>query len=596
MNYSKIAKQMVCKTAVLLALTLVACFEDSRSIADGGTAEERGLQANNEVPCDTACDTKSNVAHNNYTVSGRAMRMADSSSDASPKPSSFDSLSSMQGSFVPYGSVLRLSELDSLTLDTTGVIYFTRCTGTTGQFSFDSISLNSPYVLVELLPYIYNDAQWDLFINGDSSDIKDFSGMIHYGYDFYGDGYLNRNYNVLVDLRTADDIGLNIMTRLEAARIKHLFKNGADFAAAKRQADQEVLEAVGIYNGTFNFDKSDFAQDTNKVFIANIVYDAIFRSRPIYSVATDYTAPSVNTFGETGTFTADDSVKADLLRYFHRWFLFDADYVDNSKNSFMTGFFAAIYGLGECTIAREADTVETEGTEDQYLNLVCRSGAWVAEPGRYKILERVSFETGTMTDDRDGKTYKTVTYDIEGTPFTWMAENLTYSNDSIHPAIGLDSSIYRLTQGRERFFTKYMNSLDSTYWNTFFRYAEHDVIGADTIIMEGGHFQSICPNGWHIPTHEEWSRLFRFVEYASGYCPDYPGCEEFKENDGFGWYASKYLPQIEFGDFTLEIFAFLEQGDDGTWALLGLIMDNGKPFTMPADQISQTLSVRCVKD
>ena len=86
------------------------------------------------------------------------------------------------------------------------------------------------------------------------------------------------------------------------------------------------------------------------------------------------------------------------------------------------------------------------------------------------------------------------------------------------------------------------------------------------------------------------------MEYASGFCPDYPGCEEFKANDGFGWYASKYLPPIGFGDFTLEIFAFLEQGDDGTWALLGLMMDNGKPYIMSAEQIPKTLSIRCVKD
>ena len=602
MNYSGIAKQMVCKATLLLALTLVACFEDDRSIADGGTAEERGLQANNETPCDTACDTTSNAARNSYTVSGRAMRMATQRSDTSYMANSFDLQSTMQGSFVPYGSILRLSELDSLTLDTTGVYYFTRCTDSTGLFSFDSVSLNSPYVLVELLPYIYDDWQWNLMNKEDLSDLmnlKDFSDTIYYGSD-----RLNNNYSVLVDLRTADDIGLNIMTRLEAARIKHLFKNGTDFATAKQQADQEVLEAVGIYNGTFNFDKSDFAQDSNKVFIANIVYDAIFRSRSIYSIATDYTAPSVDTFGETGTFTADDSVKADLLRYFHRWFLFDAGYVDNSKNAFMTGFFAAIYGLGECTTAREGDTVETAGTEDQYLNLICRSGEWVAEGGRHKIVDKVNFETGTMTDDRDGKTYKTVTYDIEGTPLTWMAENLTYSNDSIQPIMEPDSMMVKYYRGGKvrsgiyegENFGSYANSLDSSYWNTFAQYSVHDVIGADTIVMEGEHLQGICPNGWHIPTQQEWSSLMRLVEYASGFCPGYRGCEEFKENNGFGWYSSRFLHVVGFGDFTVEPFVFIQQDDNGTWSTFVILMDNWKGYTYTANEVSGLLSVRCVKD
>ena len=131
MNYSGIAKQMVCKAAVLLALALIACSEDSKSIADGGTAEERGLQAKN------------------FTISGRAVGTGGtgtSSSDTFQGSASLDSLS-LQGSFIPYGSVLRLSELDSLTLDATGKFYFTRCTNKTGQFSFDSISLNSPYAV-----------------------------------------------------------------------------------------------------------------------------------------------------------------------------------------------------------------------------------------------------------------------------------------------------------------------------------------------------------------------------------------------------------------------------------------------------------------
>ena len=584
MNYSGIAKQMVCKAAVLLALALIACSEDSKSIADGGTAEERGLQAKN------------------FTISGRAVGTGGtgaSSSDTFQGSTSLDSLS-LQGSFIPYGSVLRLSELDSLTLDATGKFYFTRCTNKTGQFSFDSISLNSPYVLVELLPEIYDDSEWEL-VNKD--DLKDFSDTIHYSLM----GPRNHNYSALVDLRTTDDIAVNIMTRLEAARIKHLFKNGTAFATAKQQADQEILEAVGVYNGTFNFDKSDFVQDSNKVLMAyrveRFIYIYTYSGDDLnnysvhrYSTAPDYSASAVNAFSKSGNFTAVDSVKAALLKNLLRWSLNDVDYASNSEKAFVTGFLAALYSLGECTAAREGDTVETDGYEDQYLNFTCLSGAWTAEPGRYKITEKVNFETGTMTDDRDGKTYKTVTYNIEGTPFTWMAENLTYSNDSIHPAIGLDSSIYELNQARELKFIKYMNSLDSTYWNTFFRYAEHDVIGADTIIMEGGHFQGICPNGWHIPTHEEWTRLMRLVEYASGFCPDYPGCEEFKANDGFGWYASKYLNPIGFGDFTLEIFAFLEQVDVEAWSILGLSMDSWKPDMMSAEQIPETLSIRCVKD
>ena len=583
MNYSKIAKQMVCKTAILLALTLAACFD---SVADGGTAEERNFQANNETPRDTVCETACDTKTSNFSISGRAMRKPEPVSE--PDTSNpFELASSMQGSFVTYGSVLRLSELDSVTLDTTGVFYLTRCTDTTGLFSFDSVSLNSPYVLIETLPYIYDDAEWELNKRG---KLRDFSDSLLY----YGGFSINNNYSAIVDLRTTNNIGINIMTRLEASRIKHLVKDGTDFATAKQQADKEVLEAVGIYNATFEFDKSDFAQDTNNVFIANTVYYAVFSSTSIYSVAPDYTARAVNAFGESGSFTADDSVKAALLMYIKRWDLF------NRRNDFIAGFFAATIGLGECTAAREGDTVVTEGNQDQYLNLVCLSGAWVAEPGRYKILERISFETGTVTDERDGKTYKTVTYDIEGTPYTWIAENLTYSNDSIQPEIGIVFSIYNCYYGsgfaQESDFIKFKNSLDSTYWNSIARYSEQEVIGTDTVVMEGEHFQGICPSGYHIPTHDEWTRLFYFVEQVSDYNSDYKNFEDYKENGMFGYYTSRYLPQLEFGEITLEAFAILEQGDDGSWSTQALMLNNWKPNILPTKQIPKFLSVRCVMD
>ncbi len=43
-----------------------------------------------------------------------------------------------------------LTELDSITLDTTGVVFYSHCDGSTGDFAFDHVSLNSPYVKLEL--------------------------------------------------------------------------------------------------------------------------------------------------------------------------------------------------------------------------------------------------------------------------------------------------------------------------------------------------------------------------------------------------------------------------------------------------------------
>ena len=115
-------------------------------------------------------------------------------------------------------------------------------------------------------------------------------------------------------------------------------------------------------------------------------------------------------------------------------------------------------------------------------------------------------------------------------------------------------------------------------------------------LMEGEHLQGICPNGWHIPTQQEWSSLMRLLEYASEYCPGYRGCEEFKENNGFGWYSSRFLHVVGFGDFTVEPFVFIQQDDNGTWSTFVILMDNWKGYTYTANEVSGLLSVRCVKD
>ena len=64
-------------------------------------------------------------------------------------------------STAPYGSILRMAELDSVTLDTTGVFYYTMCLNSQGAFSFDSVSLKSPYVMLELAP-VAESAYWRL--------------------------------------------------------------------------------------------------------------------------------------------------------------------------------------------------------------------------------------------------------------------------------------------------------------------------------------------------------------------------------------------------------------------------------------------------
>jgi uncharacterized protein (TIGR02145 family) len=82
-------------------------------------------------------------------------------------------------------------------------------------------------------------------------------------------------------------------------------------------------------------------------------------------------------------------------------------------------------------------------------------------------------ETGTFTDSRDGKTYKTV---IIGNQ-TWMAENLAYKADSCCWAY--DNDPYNVTT------YGYLYN-----WETA---------------------KKVCPAGWHLPTEKEWTTLKKYL-------------------------------------------------------------------------------------
>ena len=86
-------------------------------------------------------------------------------------------------------------------------------------------------------------------------------------------------------------------------------------------------------------------------------------------------------------------------------------------------------------------------------------------------------EEGTLTDSRDGQTYKTV---VIGTQ-TWMAENLNYAaTSSVCP---LENSAYCTKYGR-----LYLPGGASTY----------------------------CPSGWHVPSLSEWTVLYNYVDANNG--------------------------------------------------------------------------------
>lgn len=108
--------------------------------------------------------------------------------------------------------------------------------------------------------------------------------------------------------------------------------------------------------------------------------------------------------------------------------------------------------------------------------------------------ESVEGIVGSMTDSRDGQTYKTVTIGSQ----TWMAENLNYEADS-----SLSNNNESVDSAKhERLYT----------WAAAVGMSEEDCGRERTCyVLPSGNVQGVCPSGWHLPSKAEWETLFASV-------------------------------------------------------------------------------------
>ena len=120
-------------------------------------------------------------------------------------------------------------------------------------------------------------------------------------------------------------------------------------------------------------------------------------------------------------------------------------------------------------------------------------------------------EYGTLTDERDGQTYKTVTIGTQ----IWMAENLNYAytgvpynysgntSDSTSWCYG-DNPANRTKYGRLYTWAAAMDSVGT--WSTNSKGCGYGTRCSPTYPVRG-----VCPEGWHLPDTTEWHTLFTAV-------------------------------------------------------------------------------------
>lgn len=191
---------------------------------------------------------------------------------------------------------------------------------------------------------------------------------------------------------------------------------------------------------------------------------------------------------------------------------------------------------------------------------------------------------GTLTDPRDGQTYKTVKIGIQ----TWMAQNLNLKTDSSKESKFSCGKLYPWSEAvniKTAFAKKYCGLTSKL------------------------NYQGICPDGWHLPAEHDWNILKKYI-VKQGYkdigpalrsknADAWPGENDATDVFGFslvagGWisYAgvhvtnngtSFWLPE-ESGPSAVST----EYGKDVTFGTLG--------FGTSSNFKKASLFVRCIED
>jgi len=157
-------------------------------------------------------------------------------------------------------------------------------------------------------------------------------------------------------------------------------------------------------------------------------------------------------------------------------------------------------GSGEGNSSSASEEPESSGSEGVESSSAC-------VPGGSSAVSTYDVVIGTLTDSRDGQTYRTVKIGDQ----VWMAENLNYAYTGVPFDYNGDTS-------------------DSTSWcfendpancakyGRLYTWAaavgrDEDECGYEhTCGLGSGDIRGACPKGWHLPSKAEWEALIVAVD------------------------------------------------------------------------------------
>jgi uncharacterized protein (TIGR02145 family) len=373
---------------------------------------------------------------------------------------------SQKGPFVK-GSSVTVQELDGETFAQTGKSFKGKIISDAGDFKLDIKSLISQYVLIEANGYFFNE------ITGGKSNAP-------------------ITLNAFSNIKERDNVNINLLTHLAYERTLYLVtKEDMPFSKAKKQAEQEVLKSFGIeeeFNDAeelniFGTENANAALLAISILMQKDLFEGDEQEAGLSERLTNYSLDI-----ETDGVWNDIEIQTKIADHFSSYSLegHRTYYTENivqwgisteipAFEKYIGVFWWTNYGLGACNAENEGEVKQNINELSAYYQAyyVCKNEIWQVAGGKdLHDAGVVDIEYGEMIDTRDGKVYKT----IQNGSQTWMDENLNYET-----------------------INSYCYDDDLANCEKFGRlYTWEAALNA-------------CPEGWHLPTKEEFETLMSNV-------------------------------------------------------------------------------------
>ncbi|WP_175547203.1 FISUMP domain-containing protein [Fibrobacter sp. UWCM] len=403
------------------------------------------------------------------------------------------------------------------TLEPTGREFHTTTVNDKGEFQFGELDLESQYALLSAEGYYAHE------YDGERSECP-------------------MRLDAVTNLNNRSTANVNILTHFEYKRVLKLVKEGVPFAEAKKQASREVLAAFGV-----DIDVSS-AEDLN-IFNTSEGDRTLFNISLLIDNTPEWTywvddekedCPKLQNYldGFAEDF-ADDGELSDsimqaiaghayeITRMYDRMEFIDEDdmwekeaadpgsyddlVVMKKEYEFSKLVLLLHLEIDACTENRwgeytafhkPLEVYDYQEGEQRILDsgyVLCDGYKWDIKTRGYidSLTTMFEHENGTMIDPRDGREYKTISFEYEGKRYEWMAENLMYS---VAPVTRTKGGRANLHQPGVYSWTEAMH-LNEGYMTRFVREG----------LIDSLH-QGICPDGWHVANSEEWKTLLDYVD------------------------------------------------------------------------------------